>query len=203
MAQALNLATQPGFTDVSRESQVVFRAVMDAMAHPTTKQSLPIALQPPAPLTPELAAVALALADHDAPIWLDDTLAANPAVAAYLRFHTGASVVTDPKDAAFALVADAAALRPLESFALGTEEYPDRSTTIVIAVEGFGGPDVLRVEGPGLASPGSLAPTPFPADFRKQVQDNHALFPRGVDLIFAAPGSVAALPRSSRLSEEG
>jgi alpha-D-ribose 1-methylphosphonate 5-triphosphate synthase subunit PhnH len=38
---------------------------------------------------------------------------------------------------------------------------------------------------------------------RARLRDNRVLFPRGIDLIFAAPGSVAALPRSSRLVEEG
>ena len=52
----------------------------------------------PLPLTPELAAIALALADPDAPVWLDGPLAGAPEVAAYLRFHTGDRIVSaDPR----------------------------------------------------------------------------------------------------------
>lgn len=202
MINAPNVAIMPGFDDAPRQSQAVFRAAMDALARPTSIQTLDVALQPPTPLTPELAAIALALADHDASIWLDPDLAANPAVAAYLRFHTGAPIVSDPKEAAFALVSDPAAVPAFEVFAFGTEEYPDRSTTIVMAVERFDGSESVTVTGPGLKDAGTLAPTPAPADLRTRLRDNHLLFPRGVDLVFTAPGRVAALPRSSRLSGE-
>lgn len=202
MQQALNPAMAPGFTDASSQTQSVFRSIMNALAHPTRLEIITADLSPPDPLTPELAAIALAMADVDAPIWLDAKLAANPAVAAFLRFHTGAPIVSEAKLAAFALVVDAAALMPLESFAIGTEEYPDRSTTIVIAVDGFGGPDAVAVEGPGMASGGHLSAVPLPTDFRAQWRHNQAHFPRGVDLIFTAPSLVCALPRSSRLSAE-
>lgn len=193
-------ALAPGFADPVFDAQRVFRGVMDALARPGTIVSLDTSLDPPAPLTPELAAIALALADQDAPIWLDPPLARSPAAVTYLRFHAGAPIVSDPKEAAFALVSDPASLPPFGSFAFGTEEYPDRSTTIVIAIQGFDGADELTVEGPGLASPGSMSPTPLPADFRDRMVTNHAMFPRGVDLVFTAPGLVAALPRSSRFS---
>jgi alpha-D-ribose 1-methylphosphonate 5-triphosphate synthase subunit PhnH len=200
MPQALNPAMAPGFTDAASQTQSVFRAVMNALAHPTRLEPLTVDLTPPEPLTPQLAAIALAMADVDAPIWLDARLTTNPAVAGFLRFHTGAPIVQDPKLAAFALVADATTLIPFEQFAIGSEEYPDRSTTLVIAVNGFDGADAVAVEGPGMASGGRLSATPLPTDFRAQWRNNQGHFPRGVDLIFAAPGVVCALPRSSRLS---
>lgn len=193
------LATAPGFTDPPRDSQRVFRAVMNALARPTTLQPLAASLASPSPLTGELAAVALALCDGDAPLWLDPLLAEAPAVAAYLRFHSGAPVVADPAEALFALVADSAGLLPLDRFALGTQEFPDRSTTVVIAVAGFDGLDAITVEGPGLQGRGTVAPHPLPLNFRDRWRANRAVFPRGVDLLFVGAGQVAALPRSSRL----
>ena len=92
----------------------------------------------PHPLTGEAAAIALALFDHDTPVWLDAALAAAPDVAAWLRFRTGAPIVTEPDAAAFALVCDPRGLPPFEEFNLGTAEYPDRSTTIILQVAGFG-----------------------------------------------------------------
>lgn len=198
----MSAALSPGFKDAAHDAQRVFRVLMDALARPTTVQPLALDLAPPAPLTPELASIALALADGDAPLWLDETLAAEPAVAQWLRFHTGAAVVTDPADAAFALVRDPRKVPPLDAFALGTEEFPDRSTTIVLVVDSLEGGTRLRVEGPGLPGPGTLSPTPLPDGFTETLRDNRALFPRGVDFLFAAPGALAALPRSSRLLEE-
>ncbi len=99
-----------GFTDSVRESQAVFRAVMMALARPGSLQPLAAALAPPAPLTAGLAAIALALADHEASLWLDAPLAASPEATEFLKFHTGARQVADPSTAAFALISDARAM---------------------------------------------------------------------------------------------
>ncbi|TXN62799.1 phosphonate C-P lyase system protein PhnH, partial [Methylobacterium sp. WL6] len=84
------MALARGFADPVHDAQGTFRTLMDALARPGRIGRLASDLYPPAPLTPELAAVALALTDADTPVWLDAPLAANPAVAAFLRFHTGA-----------------------------------------------------------------------------------------------------------------
>lgn len=197
---ALNAASMPGFADPVIEAQQVFRAVMNALARPTQVQALDLRLSPPSPLTPGLAAIALALADGDAPLWLDAPLAADPAVAAYLRFHTGAPIVAEPALAAFALIADPAALVSFDDFALGTEDYPDRSTTIVLAVDALEGGAELTLQGPGMREPSTIAPTPVPAQMRQAILDNRTLFPRGMDFVFVTPRQVAALPRSSSLA---
>jgi alpha-D-ribose 1-methylphosphonate 5-triphosphate synthase subunit PhnH len=125
----------PGFADPVLDAQAAFRAVMGALARPGSVRTLPTDLSPPEPLTPELAAVALTLTDGDAPLWLDGPLAAAPAVSAFLRFHTGASIAADGREAAFALVSEPARLPPFDRFAPGLPEYPDRSTTLVLAVD--------------------------------------------------------------------
>ena len=66
-----------GFPDPVLDAQEVFRAVMDALARPGSVRPLGSDLDPPAPLTPELAAVALSLADHDAPLWLEQLVSRN------------------------------------------------------------------------------------------------------------------------------
>lgn len=192
----------PGFVDPVHDAQGAFRAVLDALARPGTVQVLATRLVPPAPLTAELAAVALALADADAPLWLDASLAREPAVAAFLRFHTGAPVVADPAEAAFALVSDPARCPPFAAFAQGTPAYPDRSTTLVLALERLDGETPgLRLSGPGIRGEARLAASPLPADLVARLRANHALFPRGVDLVLVAPGRVAGLPRSTRAAE--
>ena len=191
-----------GFADPVLESQRVFRAVMEALARPGRLQSLETDLRPPAPLTPELAAVALTLADHEAPLWLDRALAGTPEVASYLRFHTGAAVVANPREAALALVADPARMPPLSDFALGTLEYPDRSTTVVVAVGSLSGRSGWHLRGPGIDGSAMLSATPLHDGFTNELRANHARFPQGVDLLFVAPGQVAGLPRSTALIGE-
>lgn len=193
------VALAKGFAEPVFDSQRVFRAIMDALARPGLIQPLAAGLEPPAPLTPELAAVALALADHEAPLWLDGPLAGAPAVAEYLRFHTGAPLAARPAEAAFALVADPERLPALDAFALGTQQYPDRSTTLVLAVETLAQTGGLSLHGPGIADRATLGAAPLPPDFSARFAANRALFPRGIDLILVAPSRVAGLPRTTEL----
>lgn len=191
----------PGFSHPVFDAQAVFRAVLDALARPGLPRDLVLDLAPPEPLTPELAAVALALADPDAPLWLDAALAAAPAVAGYLRFHTGARIVSDPAEAAFALVSDASGHLPLSAFPTGTDEYPDRSATLVVAVGSLDGGPALAISGPGIRGTVDVAASPLPAGLPGILRANAATFPRGLDVLLVSGGRVVGIPRSSRLVE--
>ncbi|MGU3557636.1 phosphonate C-P lyase system protein PhnH [Methylobacterium radiotolerans] len=192
----------PGFADPVHDAQGTFRAVMDALARPGRVRALVADLAPPAPLTPELAAVALTLTDADTPVWLDPVLAAAPEVAEFLRFHTGAPLLTgDPAAAAFALVREPARCPPLSRFAPGTPAYPDTATTLVLALDAVAEGEGLHLSGPGIREAARLAPAPLPEGFVAQLAENRAGFPLGVDLILTAPGRVAGLPRSTTVTE--
>ena len=188
---------RPGFADPVHDAQGVFRALLDALARPGTIQPLSTRLDPPAPLTRELAAIALALTDRDTPVWLDSPLAAAPEVAAYLRFHTGATLTADPAAAAFALVREPSRCPPLSAFGQGTPAYPDTSTTVILAFDRIEVGDDLRLSGPGIRGRANLAVAPRPPGWPEALRNNHAGFPLGVDCLLAAPGCVAGLPRST------
>lgn len=195
------LGISSGLANPVFDSQSHFRSVMNAMARPGTVEPLLANIDAPAPLAAELAAIALSLADHEAPLWLDATLSASADVVAYLRFHTGARIVADPREAAFALVADIAQMPPLANFALGTDAYPDRSTTIIVAIESLAVGGGLTLSGPGIRNQARLDVAPWPGRLTAELAANRRLFPRGVDLVLTAPGLVAALPRTTLVSE--
>jgi len=188
-----------GFSDPVGASHTVFRAVMDAMAKPGSVQPLPHVTAPPAPLSASAAAVIATLADADTPVWLDAALTTTTAVRDWIVFHTGAPVAEHQSDAHFALVASPQNLSALNGFSLGTQEYPDRSASIILQVSTLADGNALVLEGPGIRDQALLAPAPMPSHFEAQWQANRAAFPRGIDLILAAPDCVAALPRSTRL----
>lgn len=191
-----------GFQNPPIASQAVFRALMDAMARPGSRHAVADLTMPPAPLSSTAAAVALALCDHDTPLWLDPRLDVSTDVRGWLGFHCGAPLTTIAADAQFALVCSPGDLIALENFAQGIQEYPDRSTTLILQVDGLDGGTLLRLEGPGIQGSAPLAPHPMPRHFVEQWRQNHARFPRGVDVILAAPGVVACLPRTTRISGE-
>ncbi|WP_292900007.1 phosphonate C-P lyase system protein PhnH [Nitratireductor sp.] len=197
-----SIAIEGGFQKPVFDAQTVFRAIMQAMAEPGTIHRGMALAKPPAPLTPEAAAVALALCDQDTPVWLDSSLAAEDAVRAWLAFHTGAPLANTPADAHFAFSADPEHLIGLENFAQGSQEYPDRSATLVLQVSDLSGGEGLVLAGPGIESVARLAPRPLPRHFIRQWAQNHARFPRGVDLILVSRKGLAALPRSTRISSQ-
>lgn len=197
------MALAHGFADPVHDGQAVFRAVMDALSRPARVRPLAAHLSPPAPLTPELAAIALALVDADTPVWLDPPLRANPEVASFLRFHTAAPLTEAPDRAAFALIADPARCPPLGSFAQGSLAYPDGSTTLVLAVDNLSDASGPAFSGPGIRGTAAFAARPLSADWPAWLAANHAGFPTGVDLLFVASGLIAGLPRSARPLQNG
>jgi len=196
------MAIALAFADPVHDAQKTFRAVMNALARPGTLQPVHGLAAAPAPLTPVAAGVAVALADYETPLWLDLPLTAAPEVTTYLTFHTGARIVSAASQSAFALVAAPEALPDLTGFALGTDVYPDRSTTLVLQVTSLTEGPRFRLAGPGIKGETFLAVAGLPTDIIARLAANHALFPRGVDLILAGPQGVAALPRTTRVTSE-
>jgi alpha-D-ribose 1-methylphosphonate 5-triphosphate synthase subunit PhnH len=193
-----------GFPDPVFDSQAIFRAVMNAMARPARNATVVARAAPPEPLAPLAGAVACTLLDADTSVWLDPLLAASDAVRLWLGFHTGARLVAAPVDATFALVGDLASMPPLDRFAQGTADYPDRSATLILQVESLEGGMPLVFRGPGIDGEAVVAPRGLPQDFVGQWAANVARFPRGVDLVLTAGDTIACLPRSARLvSREG
>jgi alpha-D-ribose 1-methylphosphonate 5-triphosphate synthase subunit PhnH len=184
-------------------AQSTFRAILDAVSRPGSVQPLAPVATAPSPLLGGVAAVALALADHDTPIWLDARLRQAEAAADWLRFQCGSQIVDDPQSAAFALAGAPLELPPLDRFNLGTAEYPDRSTTIVLQVDSLNAGSSLVLTGPGIQGQRLFRAAPLPNDMPARLTFNSGLFPRGVDLLLATSDQVAALPRSVRIVSEG
>lgn len=195
-----SLESGSGFANPVQSSQLVFRSVMNALARPGSFQMIADAVNAPSPLMPASAAVALALFDHDTSIWIDDRLAAEPDISAWLRFQTDAPLTVDASRAAFALIHNGGALPDFENFALGTPEYPDRSTTLVVQVDTLTEGEELILSGPGVRGASTLRAGALPTDFVARMQANRALFPRGVDLLLACGHELVALPRSVHVS---
>jgi alpha-D-ribose 1-methylphosphonate 5-triphosphate synthase subunit PhnH len=197
----MDIGLDGGFADPVLQAQGSFRAIMDALANPGTPRQLVTPTSLHSSLSSGLASILLTLADHDTGLWLDDTLRVDAGVLDFVNFHTGATVVPEPGRAVFAFATGAAHLPRLDQFNLGTQEYPDRSTTIVLAVPALTGGERLITRGPGIKGHGHIGPIGLPPDFVAQWSANRDLFPRGIDLLLVADGEVMGLPRSTRIEE--
>src|SRR5262249_45302442 len=118
-------------------------------------------------------------------------------------FHTGAPVVHDASICNFALIADGALLPAPERLALGSTEYPDRSTTVILQVDSLTAGRAYELRGPGIDGVATLQATIRPADLFERLRVNEALFPRGIDVVLVADDAVVAIPRTTRLVAKG
>ncbi|QCO57691.1 phosphonate C-P lyase system protein PhnH (plasmid) [Pseudorhodobacter turbinis] len=179
-----------GFADPAPHAARAFRAVMEAMARPGTIHSLTGAT-PPAPLSVAAAVAILTLCDTDTPVFLAGDMD-TPNVRAWIAFHTGAPF-SGPATCAFAL-GRWGDLGPLSAYPIGSEDYPDRSATLIVAM------DALDHSGQTLRGPGIQGTARLSLPEVAAFQANHAHFPCGLDFLFTCDDRIAGLPRSTEVS---
>ena len=189
----------PGFADTTLESQAAFRRALAALSRPGALQECGEVPAPPQGVQPAANALLLALLDQDCRLWLSPSL--NGGAAGYFRFHTGCILVGHARQADFALVARPSELPPLGSFEPGTEEYPDRSATLVVQVDALGADGGWRLSGPGIRLESCLRAEGLGAEFLAQWRQNARIFPRGVDLFLASGTRLCGLPRTTRIED--
>jgi alpha-D-ribose 1-methylphosphonate 5-triphosphate synthase subunit PhnH len=192
-----------GFADKVLSAQSTFRSVMDAMARPGSIQRIASMAGTPATMMRGTAAIALTLFDHDTPIWLDSRMSATPDAGKWLKFHTSAPVVVDASIASFALVGDPENLPVLDRFAFGSNEYPDRSTTLILQVESLSAGPEVALQGPGIDGTAALRAAIQPRDLFERLAVNATLFPRGIDVVLVHDDCIVAIPRTTRLVRRG
>jgi alpha-D-ribose 1-methylphosphonate 5-triphosphate synthase subunit PhnH len=192
-----------GFVDKVRSAQNTFRSVMDAMARPGSVQRISAISGVPSGMMRGTAAIALTLFDHDTPLWLDPSMSETPDASKWLKFHTSAPVIADPSICGFALIGDAQALPALDRFAFGSNEYPDRSTTLILQVDSLTEGKTFELRGPGIDGVAVLQAKIQPSDLFERLAVNAALFPRGIDVVLVHDDCIVAIPRTTRLAAKG
>lgn len=189
-----------GFADPVFQSQGAFRALLAALSEPGLACDIGVSVETPAGLDPATAVALLTLADYETPIWLPVALR-DGAAGAWLRFHCGAALVDDPARAAFAVIDGTAAEPKLAAFNAGDDQFPDRSTTVLVQCVGLDGGETVALEGPGIPGRRGVAPAGLRPGFWAEVEGNAALYPLGVDLLLVHGAQVLGLPRSTQIVE--
>ncbi|CAH1657935.1 carbon-phosphorus lyase core complex subunit PhnH [Hyphomicrobiales bacterium] len=190
----------PGFSDPVFQSQAAFRALLAALSEPGTLQNVANEIAPPEGLTTATATALLTLADYETPVWLPQALRHGPA-GAWLRFHCGTALVDDPTGAVFAVIDGAADEPKLSAFKLGTDQFPDRSTTVIVQVAGLQGGAAITLAGPGIPGSRTIAPRGLRSGFTDELRENGALYPLGVDVLLTHGERLIGLPRSTQIEE--
>jgi alpha-D-ribose 1-methylphosphonate 5-triphosphate synthase subunit PhnH len=135
------------------------------------------------------------LCDYSTPVWLAQP---DAALASALRFHTGAPLVDDVHDAAFAYIHDAALMPELEHFSLGAAETPEQSVTMLIRVEALSGGPQIVLSGPGIEHTATISPVGLPEHFWRDRATLAPLFPCGIDCYLVCGSKLIGLPRTTQ-----
>lgn len=188
----LDDALTGGFDDAPVQSARAFRSALSVLARPGRIETISGG-SAPAPVSTAAATLLLTLCDRETPLFLAPGHDSQ-AVGDWVAFHIGSPLV-GPGEAVFAL-GRWPALMPLDAYACGTSEYPDRSATLIVEV------DSLAATGAVLRGPGIESETRLSLPETRAFRANRALFPQGLDFYFTDADRLAALPRST-IVEDG
>ncbi|EAQ04726.1 alkylphosphonate utilization protein PhnH [Pseudooceanicola batsensis HTCC2597] len=183
-------ALEGGFAEAPIQSAQAFRAAMECMARPGRIDEIAGGAGP-APLSVAASTLLLTLCDPETPVHLAGAFD-RAELREWITFHAGAPLV-EAGEALFA-VGHWDELMPLDRFRVGTPEYPDRSATLIVELDGLE-PAGAMLRGPGIRETAALS-LPERAAFVA----NRQLFPLGLDFFFTCGTRLAALPRTTEVS---
>lgn len=211
-----------GFGDTVHDSQYCFRQLLTAMSQPGTFVDLNL-VQGFGDMMDASTQILLALADSSTPVWLSTQFEHDEVAKANLSFHLGVELLISQqedsqKKASFALIGvdDMAKFDWAKAqFYVGNEEYPDRSTTVIVEVSGLSDQATnhplssqssspcmtLRLSGSGIEGE-SLISIESNSSQSLQAMLSHRKnnrFPLGLDFILVCGSKVVALPRSTKV----
>lgn len=185
------------FDDPVMGAQAAFTSAMWALSRPGFVRTMPHLDDAPVGLSSAITALLLTLIDFETPLWLPPLLAQGN-VGSYLRFHTGAPLVTNPQAAMFAVSSGAEAAALTGMLNCGEDRYPDRSATMFVDVPGLAGGPAITLSGPGVNGSVAMAPQGLGQDFFARMAENHRLYPLGVDCFLCSGDEVIGLPRTTK-----
>jgi alpha-D-ribose 1-methylphosphonate 5-triphosphate synthase subunit PhnH len=180
-------------------SYQTFRTILKAMSHPGQLVKIKSKAYVPELLNKASAAVCLTMLDHEIPLWTD--LSWSSSAFNWFQSQCGCSLVTEPCMAHFALITQPAFMPPLSHFKIGDDQRPGNAATLIIQVERFNGHQAKVLYGAGIKTTTYFAPTNIPAKFWEEWQLQTSLLPLGVDAFFTCDDILAALPRTTHVSD--
>ncbi len=167
--------------------------MLDAFSHPGRIVELRDAPAGPGTLSPASTAFLLTFADRETPVWLEAGLDTQ-AVRDFLRY-AGAPIVDQREAATFAVITGGGA-DPLPASPSAPTPIPTVPPRWSLKCRSSPRALHLLWRGPGIDGEVRVALDGLGRDFWPAWAANHALFPCGVDLVFASGSRLLALPRS-------
>lgn len=201
-----SLSLLPAFTDETTDSQVVFRDILKAMSEPGMIFDMDSFSAPHDSRYSKnidqnklscLWSIAQTLLDSDCSVFVYPSINDRSFIQS-LSFYTGVCIARDVIEANFIFMS-MDELKDLNEFNLGGIEKPHLSTTAIVYVETITNDAQIILSGPGIKESRPLALTGLDEEKVSLLQNNHKLYPCGIDFIFCSEASITAIPRSTKI----
>ncbi|CAB1077425.1 hypothetical protein D1AOALGA4SA_5214 [Olavius algarvensis Delta 1 endosymbiont] len=184
------------FDDFIPGSQETFQAIFAAMEHPGQLVTIPHNPAAPDILNWASAATCLTLLARETPVWID--IDQQNSAVSWLQNRCQSSVVTEPCMANFAIVTRPDNMPDLEYFRVGTYDYPEKATTVLIQVEDILPDIAYSATGIGFDQRPQLELKGLSERFWHQWRRLSGRHPLGIDVFITCEDVLTALPKSAR-----
>lgn len=185
------------FDNKAITSQEVFRKLLKALSEPGTIQDMP-GEDTQETIYQSTWSVAQSLLDSSCKVAVLPSLQ-DKTFTDSLKFHTDAVLTENAEDAQFVFLS-MEELLDLERFNQGDLISPNQSCTLIVQTQAINHEAMLQLSGPGIKTQQSLSLAGMGKQQVQALQNNHRLYPCGLDFIFCSPQSLAALPRSTSVT---
>ncbi len=136
---------------------------------------------------------------HTTPLFIDPKIG-NPLLLRTLCLHTNVPIATRLDDADFVLLSGNRFSYDLMALSCGSEVEPEKSTTVIVEVEGMHDGPCLKLTGPGIKTHRIISPR-LPGSVRDYLCNRPHAFPTGLDFLFTSGKKLFAIPRSTHVEE--
>lgn len=150
------MTTMTGFAHPVFGTQLCFRKIVKAMSEPGSLVTVPN-VSGLESMSSATAATLLTLTSHTTPLFIDPKIG-NPLLLRTLCLHTNVPIATRLNDADFVLLSGNRFSYDLMALSCGSEAEPEKSTTVIVEVEGMHDGPCLKLTGPGIKTHRIISP---------------------------------------------
>ncbi|MEQ6970455.1 phosphonate C-P lyase system protein PhnH [Pectobacterium polaris] len=187
-----------GFAHPVFGTQLCFRKIVKAMSEPGSLVTVPN-VSGLESMSSATAATLLTLTSHTTPLFIDPKIG-NPLLLRTLCLHTNVPIATTLDGADFVLLSGNRFSYDLMALSCGSEVEPEKSTTVIVEVEGMHDGPCLKLTGPGIKTHRIISPR-LPVSVRDYLCNRPHAFPTGLDFLFTSGKKLFAIPRSTHVEE--
>ncbi|OSN01884.1 MULTISPECIES: phosphonate C-P lyase system protein PhnH [Lonsdalea] len=194
-----------GFPNPAFGTQACFRKIVKAMSEPGVTVNVP-GVEGLDNISSSTIAVLLTLTSHKTQLFIDNNIS-NPLLLRTLCLHAHVPITASASEAHYALLNGQMQYfdrHPnnfdLMTFSCGNEMTPEKSTTIILEVDGLNNGRCLKLSGPGVNNVKIISPH-LPAPIRRYLCERPHAFPMGLDFLFTSGKKLLAIPRTTRVEE--